>query len=39
MNANDIVSLIGIVVLGAIGIYFQFKSKQLEKKRKMSENK
>ena len=35
MSANDTVSLIGIIALGLIGIYFTFKFKQNEKKSKL----
>lgn len=31
MNANDIISITGIIVLGLIGVYFSLKIKQDEK--------
>ncbi len=34
MNANDIVSLGGIIILGLIGIYFSFKFKQAAREEK-----
>lgn len=34
MNANDIISLAGIIILGLVGVYFSFKTKQVEKQSK-----
>lgn len=31
MNANDIVSLAGIVALGLVGVYFSFKYRHVPK--------
>ena len=37
MNGNDILGIMLLVAFVAMAIYFQIKSKQLEKERKMSE--